>query len=154
RRQRTGLRFRDCGADSISGRGRADRSNGSAHQRRHSKSAFRRASHFGGYGRSSRSDFSDTSVAYSVGCVGCLREGTGPMTIAAIKSEVKSKLDSVRATLANVMTGGSDVCLTCSFQAEDVLLTRLAIDLDPNLPILFLDTGYHFSETYAYRDEI
>ena len=76
------------------------------------------------------------------------------MTITTIQSEVKGKLDNVRATLADVITGGSDVCLTCSFQAEDVLLTRLAIDLDPNLPILFLDTGYHFAETYAYRDEI
>jgi phosphoadenosine phosphosulfate reductase len=30
--------------------------------------------------------------------------------------------------------------------------TKLAIELDPNIPILFLDTGYHFAETYAYRD--
>ena len=53
-----------------------------------------------------------------------------------------------------MITGASDVCLTCSFQAEDVLLTRLAIELDANLPILFLDTGYHFAETYAYRDRL
>ena len=46
------------------------------------------------------------------------------------------------------------MCLTCSFQAEDVLLTKLAIELDPQIPILFLDTGYHFAETYAYRDRI
>jgi phosphoadenosine phosphosulfate reductase len=26
--------------------------------------------------------------------------------------------------------------------------------LDSNTPILFLDTGYHFRETYAYRDRI
>jgi len=26
--------------------------------------------------------------------------------------------------------------------------------LDANIPILFLDTGYHFAETYAYRDRI
>src|SRR4051794_12134518 len=76
------------------------------------------------------------------------------MTIATIQNEVQAKLDSVRATLARVITGASDVCLTCSFQAEDVLLSRLAIDLDPDLPILFLDTGYHFAETYSYRDEI
>jgi phosphoadenosine phosphosulfate reductase len=76
------------------------------------------------------------------------------VTIATIQSEVKTKLDAVRATLANAITGSSDVCLTCSFQAEDVLLTRLAIDLDPNLPILFLETGYHFAETYGYRDRI
>ena len=76
------------------------------------------------------------------------------MTVATIQSEARAKLNSVRATLANAITGSSDACLTCSFQAEDVLLTRLAIDLDPNLPILFLDTGYHFAETYVYRDQV
>ena len=35
-----------------------------------------------------------------------------------------------------------------------MLLTKLAIELDANIPILFLDTGYHFAETYAYRDRI
>jgi len=34
------------------------------------------------------------------------------------------------------------------------LLTRLALDLDPNVPVLFLDTGYHFAETYEYRDRM
>ncbi len=76
------------------------------------------------------------------------------MTIAAIENEVDAKLDNVRAALAGVITGASDVCLTCSFQAEDVLLTKLAIEFDANVPILFLDTGYHFAETYAYRDKI
>jgi len=33
------------------------------------------------------------------------------------------------------------------FQAEDVLLAKLAIELDAKIPILFLDTGYHFRET-------
>ena len=50
--------------------------------------------------------------------------------------------------------GVDDVCLTCSFQAEDVLLLKLALELRPDLPTLFLDTGYHFAETYAYRDRI
>jgi phosphoadenosine phosphosulfate reductase len=35
-----------------------------------------------------------------------------------------------------------------------VLLTKLALELDAKIPILFLDTGYHFAETYAYRDRI
>jgi phosphoadenosine phosphosulfate reductase len=71
-----------------------------------------------------------------------------------IQTEVAAKLDKVRAALAQEITGTPDVCLTCSFQAEDVLLTKLAIELDPNIPILFLDTGYHFAETYSYRDQI
>jgi phosphoadenosine phosphosulfate reductase len=76
------------------------------------------------------------------------------MTIATIQNEVSTKLDQLRATLAGVLPGNRDICLTCSFQAEDVLLTRLAIELDRSLPILFLDTGYHFAETYAYRDRM
>lgn len=69
-------------------------------------------------------------------------------------SQLAFKLDRVRALLSREVTGKGNVCLTCSFQAEDVLLTRLAIGVDPRVPILFLDTGYHFAETYAYRDRI
>ncbi len=76
------------------------------------------------------------------------------MGIAEIHAEVNAKLDAVRATLAREITGAKDACLTCSFQAEDVLLAKLAIELDAEIPILFLDTGYHFAETYAYRDRM
>ena len=76
------------------------------------------------------------------------------MTTTQFDLELQAKLDAVRGMLERTVTGHSDVCLTCSFQAEDVLLTKLAVELDAQLPILFLDTGYHFAETYTYRDEI
>ena len=76
------------------------------------------------------------------------------MSTVEINEEVSAKLDNVRAALGRAIIGTGDVCLTCSFQAEDVLLTRLALELDPNIPVLFLDTGYHFRETYEYRDRI
>lgn len=43
-------------------------------------------------------------------------------------------------------------CLTCSFQAEDMVVLHLARQVRADLPVLFLETGYHFAETYAYRD--
>lgn len=76
------------------------------------------------------------------------------MSTVEIADLVHTKLAAVRTALAAEMTGREDVCLTCSFQAEDVLLTRLALELDADLPVLFLDTGYHFRETYEYRDRI
>lgn len=76
------------------------------------------------------------------------------MSTAEINAEVSAKLDAVRAALAAEVKGAGDVCLTCSFQAEDVLLTRLALELDAQIPVLFLDTGYHFREVYEYSDEI
>jgi phosphoadenosine phosphosulfate reductase len=45
-------------------------------------------------------------------------------------------------------------CLTCSFQAEDMVALDFARRIDPRIPVLFLDTGYHFAETYAYRDRM
>jgi phosphoadenosine phosphosulfate reductase len=76
------------------------------------------------------------------------------MSTAEIQDQVAAKLDAVRALLAREVAGNGNVCLTCSFQAEDVLLTKLAIALDPAIPVLFLDTGYHFGETYKYRDRL
>ncbi len=61
--------------------------------------------------------------------------------------------DLIRWEMAQA-PGEQDACLTCSFQAEDVLLLFLVRELRPAIPVLFLDTGYHFAETYAYRDRI
>ena len=84
-------------------------------------------------------------------------DGTSGLSNAGIESiqeGVAARIAAVRSALAAEITGAGDVCLTCSFQAEDVLLTKLAIELDPKIPVLFLDTGYHFKETYEYRDQI
>jgi phosphoadenosine phosphosulfate reductase len=45
-------------------------------------------------------------------------------------------------------------CLTCSFQAEDMIVLHLLRREIPEIPVLFLDTGYHFAQTYQYRDRI
>ncbi len=48
----------------------------------------------------------------------------------------------------------SGACVTCSFQAEDVVVLHLLRERVPDVPVLFLDTGYHFAETYEYRDRM
>jgi len=47
-----------------------------------------------------------------------------------------------------------DVCVTSSFQAEDMVVVHLVRELLGNVPVIFLDTGYHFAETYEYRDRL
>ena len=49
---------------------------------------------------------------------------------------------------------GGPACLTCSFQLEDMVVLHLLRQHQPDIPVLFLDTGYHFAETYAYRDRM
>src|SRR5260370_10499218 len=49
---------------------------------------------------------------------------------------------------------GQPACLTCSFQAEDMIVLHIVRERIPAIPVLFLETGYHFAETYAYRDRM
>jgi len=47
-----------------------------------------------------------------------------------------------------------DVALVSSFGAESATLLHLVGSVDPRVPVLFLDTGRHFPETLAYRDDL
>jgi len=51
-------------------------------------------------------------------------------------------------------TFAPDVILTCSFQHDGVVLAHMLTTIAPWVPIVFLQTGFHFPETLAYRDEI
>jgi phosphoadenosine phosphosulfate reductase len=45
-------------------------------------------------------------------------------------------------------------CITCSFQAGGMVVLDLLRRRVPDIPVLFVDTGYHFAETYAFRDRM
>jgi phosphoadenosine phosphosulfate reductase len=73
----------------------------------------------------------------------------------AINSETMENRDAedlVNSIL--VSPGVTPACLTCSFQAEDMIVLHLLRKRLPGLPVLFLETGYHFSDTYQFRDRI
>ena len=48
----------------------------------------------------------------------------------------------------------TDICVTSSFQAEDMVVVHLVREAIGDVPVIFLDTGYHFAETYEYRDRL
>ena len=43
------------------------------------------------------------------------------------------------------------IAIVSSFGAESAVLLHLAAEVDPNVPVLFLDTGQHFGQTLDYR---
>ena len=57
----------------------------------------------------------------------------------------------IRGTLSE---NPGPACVTCSFQAECMAIVDLLVAQEPDMPVLFLETGYHFPETYAYRNEM
>jgi phosphoadenosine phosphosulfate reductase len=48
----------------------------------------------------------------------------------------------------------TDVVVTNSFQAEDMVVLHIVKKILPHVPVVFLDTGYHFAEVYEYRDRM
>jgi phosphoadenosine phosphosulfate reductase len=65
------------------------------------------------------------------------------------------KIDDASALIRRVFADhGDPACVTSSFQTECMALVDLVIAQHPNIPVLFLDTGYHFPETLAYRDQM
>ena len=64
--------------------------------------------------------------------------------------EILTANEIVRVVLQNE----TNACITCSFQAEDMIVLDLLRKRVPGIPVLFLETGYHFAETYEFRDKI
>lgn len=48
--------------------------------------------------------------------------------------------------------GAGEVAAVSSFGADSAVLLHMIADIDAALPVVFLDTGKHFSETLDYRD--
>ena len=46
------------------------------------------------------------------------------------------------------------VAAVSSFGAESAVLLHLIASVAPDAPVLFIDTGFHFSETLQYRDQL
>jgi phosphoadenosine phosphosulfate reductase len=46
------------------------------------------------------------------------------------------------------------VAAVSSFGVESAVILSIVAEVDPNTPVIFLETGKHFSETLAYRDKL
>ncbi len=51
-------------------------------------------------------------------------------------------------------TFGTDARASSSFQTQSVPLLHMIGRVCPELPIIFIDTGFHFTETLAFRDAL
>jgi phosphoadenosine phosphosulfate reductase len=60
--------------------------------------------------------------------------------------------DMLRAVVQDRLAG--DLAVVSSFGAESAVLLHLVTEVDPGLPVIFLETHKHFPETLAYRDTL
>jgi phosphoadenosine phosphosulfate reductase len=57
-------------------------------------------------------------------------------------------------TAALRIVGRDKLALVSSFGTESAALLKVMADVDPAIPVIFLDTGWLFEETLAYRDQL
>lgn len=49
---------------------------------------------------------------------------------------------------------GDDIAVSSSFGAESACLLSLAVKVKPDIRVLFIDTGFHFPETLAFKQQL
>ena len=82
------------------------------------------------------------------------------MNLAAAISDLLTPTDPESLAPADLIThvlheaDGAPLCLTSSFQTEDMVVLHHLLQQAPNIPVIFLETGYHFPELLAYRDRL
>lgn len=72
----------------------------------------------------------------------------------SLAEQLQTKAEEAREFLRARLTGATGICVTSSFQAEDMVVLHLVRDIVPDVPVVFLETGYHFPETLEYRDRM
>ena len=67
----------------------------------------------------------------------------------------EEKIQAAEALIRDELQQTSaDLCVTNSFQAEDMVVLHMVRAHLPQVPVIFLDTGYHFADVYTYRDRM
>ncbi len=76
-----------------------------------------------------------------------------PTLDATIDGSESLSAEELIAEVVRQARAGS-VCLTSSFQTEDMVVLHMLREHLPQVPVIFLETGYHFPELMAYRDRM
>jgi phosphoadenosine phosphosulfate reductase len=80
----------------------------------------------------------DTTVDPSIDALNARLRHATPQEI------LKAAFDAYRGKIA----------IVSSFGVESAVLLHLAAEIDPTIPVLFLDTGQHFGQTLDYRKQL
>lgn len=68
------------------------------------------------------------------------------------KLQHASPMDVLDVSIKKLYSG--QIALVSSFGAESAILLHLVSQVDPYLPVIFVDTGKLFNETLAYRNQL
>lgn len=67
---------------------------------------------------------------------------------------LNTQVEQIQNKILNYKKAGYQLCITSSFQTHSLPLLHIVVQAIPDISVLFIDTGFHFPETYAFRNQI
>lgn len=62
--------------------------------------------------------------------------------------------EEIAKQISRYQSEGRRMFATSSFQTHSIPLLHIISRIDPTIPVLFINTGFHFPETLVFRDQI
>ncbi|MGH6707684.1 MAG: phosphoadenosine phosphosulfate reductase family protein, partial [Bradyrhizobium sp.] len=81
-------------------------------------------------------------------------QATGPSRAEALGRALRSASPAEVIAAAVQAVGRDKLAVVSSFGTESAALLKVMANVDPAIPVVFLDTGWLFEETLAYRDTL
>jgi phosphoadenosine phosphosulfate reductase len=69
-----------------------------------------------------------------------------------VRFEDEEPREIVRWSLCD--SGLERIAIASAFQAEGTAVMHMAVQVRPDVPVLFLETGFHFAETLAFKERL
>lgn len=63
-------------------------------------------------------------------------------------------IDDIEKKIKEYQAQGKKLFTTSSFQSHSIVLLHILSKIDRSIPVYFINTGYHFPETVAFKDEL
>ena len=79
---------------------------------------------------------------------------TTEQRLARLNAELRDASAQTILRVSMIREWAGKLTYVSSFGAESVAMLALIADVDPGLPVVFLETGMHFPQTLDYKDEV
>ena len=84
----------------------------------------------------------------------CLTTSTKCSISLPMKGILSERISDIQLRLRTFQSDGKSIFASSSFQTHSIPLLHILSQFDNNIPIYFIDTGFHFPETRIFRDQI
>lgn len=74
--------------------------------------------------------------------------------MASLKPEVTVTFEAIKEQLEKYKAEGKKMFTTSSFQSHSIVLLHILSRIDRSIPVVFINTGYHFPETVEFKDKV